>query len=100
MYNANIINKGYKMFKKVIIMLNVTYDTYLYLQDVYSQTSQHLKVVNNKVWADKSSADDVDMSDLDETLTESEMMMTEEGAGNEMERIAFPASEYYSFARE
>ena len=41
---------------------------------------------------------DVDMSDLDENLTESEMMMTEEGE-EKMERIAFPTSEYYSLPR-
>jgi len=59
---------------------------------------QHSKNTNNN-WANQSSADDVDISDLDETLTESEMTMTEEGAGNQMERIAFPASEYYSLQR-
>ncbi|PTB87868.1 hypothetical protein C9925_01185 [cyanobacterium G8-9] len=41
---------------------------------------------------------DVDLSDLDENLTESEMMMTEEG-DEKMERIEFPTSEYYSLAR-
>ena len=41
---------------------------------------------------------DVDMSDLDENLTESEMMMTEEG-DEKMERIEFPTSEYYSLPR-
>ena len=55
---------------------------------------------NNKgSWANQSSEDDVDMSDLDENLTESEMMMTEDGEENKMERIAFPASEYYRLAR-
>ena len=42
---------------------------------------------------------DVDMSDLDENLTESEMMMTEEGEDEKMERIEFPTSEYYSLPR-
>jgi len=41
---------------------------------------------------------DVDMSDLDENLTESEMLMTEEGE-EKMERIVFPTSEYYSLPR-
>ena len=41
---------------------------------------------------------DVDLSDLDENLTESEMLMTEEG-DEKMARIAFPTSEYYSLAR-
>ena len=42
---------------------------------------------------------DVDMSDLDENLTESEMMMTEEGEETKMARIPFPSSEYYKLAR-
>lgn len=41
---------------------------------------------------------DVDLSDLDENLTESEMMMTEEGE-EKMARIEFPTSEYYSLPR-
>jgi hypothetical protein len=41
---------------------------------------------------------DVDMSDLDENLTESEMLMTEEG-DEKMARIEFPTSEYYSLPR-
>ena len=47
----------------------------------------------------KYNVNDVDMSDLDENLTESEMLMTEEGDGNKMERIAFPTTEYYSLPR-
>lgn len=41
---------------------------------------------------------DVDMSDLDENLTESEIMMTEDG-DEKMERIVFPTSEYNSLPR-
>jgi len=41
---------------------------------------------------------DVDLSDLDENLTESEMLMTEEG-DEKMARIVFPTSEYYSLPR-
>lgn len=47
----------------------------------------------------KYDVNDVDMSDLDENLTESETMMTEMGEENKMERIAFPASEYYELPR-
>lgn len=43
--------------------------------------------------------DNVDISDLDENLTESEMMMTEEGEETKMPRIPFPSSEYYKLAR-
>jgi hypothetical protein len=52
---------------------------------------------NKSSWGDLSSADDVDMSD--ENLTESEMMITEDGEENKLERIAFPESEYYRLAR-
>ncbi len=48
-------------------------------------------------WGDTSSADDVDMSDDD--LTESEMMITEEGEENAMQRMEFPVSEYTHLAR-
>lgn len=58
------------------------------------------KTTNQNSWADQSE-DDVSMSDLDETLTESEMMMTEDSEENKnkMERIAFPLSEYNRLAR-
>lgn len=50
-------------------------------------------------WANQRSVDDVDVSDLEETLTESEMMVDEESAGTEMARIAFPLSEYHRLQR-
>lgn len=49
--------------------------------------------------APKQNVNDVDISDLDENLTESEMMMTEEGEESKLERIPFPTSEYYSLPR-
>jgi hypothetical protein len=60
---------------------------------------QHSQSSSNNNWANQRSEEDVDISDLDETLRESELMMTEERAGNEMERIAFPLSEYYGLQR-
>ena len=54
---------------------------------------------NQKSWGDMTNINDVNMSDFDENLTESEMMMVEDGEENKMERIPFPASEYYSLAR-
>jgi len=54
---------------------------------------------NHPSWGDMTNINDVNMSDFDENLTESEMMMTEEGEENKMERIAFPTSEYYRLAR-
>lgn len=50
-------------------------------------------------WGDMTNVDDVNMSDFDENLTESEMMMTEEGEENKLERIPFPNAEYYKLAR-
>ena len=52
---------------------------------------------NKNFWGDLTNADDVNMSD--DNLTESEMMITEDGEENRMERIEFPASEYYRLAR-
>lgn len=48
-------------------------------------------------WGDLTNVDDVDMSD--DNLTESEMMITEDGEEDRMERIAFPVSEYNRLAR-
>jgi len=55
-------------------------------------------------WADQPSDEDVDMSDFNENLTESEMMMTEdggaeEGGANRIERIKFPLAEYNHLPR-
>ena len=52
---------------------------------------------SSSFWGDLSNEDDVDMSD--DNLTESEMMITEDGEEDRMERIAFPVSEYNRLAR-
>ncbi len=52
---------------------------------------------NRNFWAHSSSVDDVNISD--ENLTESEMMITEDGEENKMARIEFPESEYYRLPR-
>lgn len=60
---------------------------------------------SNVSWSDLTSADDVDMSDFDESITESEMMMSEEGGESgesgesKIARIKFPVSEYSHLAR-
>jgi len=54
---------------------------------------------NQGSWGDMTNIDDVNMSDFDENLSESELMMTEEGEENKMERITFPTDEYYRLAR-
>ena len=43
--------------------------------------------------------DNIDISDLDENLTESEMSITESQESQQLARIAFPTSEYYSLAK-
>jgi hypothetical protein len=53
-------------------------------------------------WQDQTNIDDeenIDISDLDENLTESEMTITETQGQQKMARIAFPTSEYYRLAR-
>ena len=50
-------------------------------------------------WGDETNVDDINTSDLDENLTESETMITEDMNDQRMERISFPSSEYYRLAR-
>ena len=93
------MNQGIKMFKNHIFLCIAFVILFIVTGCVQPDVSPH-KIKQNEVsWADQTNEDDIDMSDLDENLTESEMMMTEEGAENKMERIAFPASEYNRLAR-
>ncbi len=50
-------------------------------------------------WADETNVDDIDISDLDENLTENETIITETVDGGKRKRIAFPVSEYHRLAR-
>jgi hypothetical protein len=52
---------------------------------------------SSNFWGDLTNIDDVNMSD--DNLTESELMITEEGEENRLERIEFPVSEYTRLAR-
>jgi len=56
------------------------------------------KTDNAQNWSNQSSEEDIDMSDLDENLTESETMITENVEENKIERIAFPSAEYNRLA--
>ena len=52
-------------------------------------------------WAEQTSTDEsenIDISDLDENITESELGMTEEVAEQKMKRIPFPVAEYNRYA--
>ncbi len=61
--------------------------------------TRNIPINPNQHRENQYNVNDVDMSDIDENFTESEMMMTEEGEDVKMERIAFPTSEYYSLPR-
>ena len=87
------------MFKIVTIMIISFMAMSLFTGCVQSDLSVTKKTKNQNSWADQTNVDDVGMSDLDENLTESEMMMTEDSEDNIMERIAFPSSEYNRLAR-
>jgi len=89
-----IKNQGIKMFKTVMLLTMTVMSMSLFTGCVQPDVP-----INKGSWNDKANENDVDMSDLDENLTESEMMMTEDGEQNQMERIAFPTSEYYRLAR-
>ncbi len=83
------------MFKKTALL----FITLLTLSVLTGCVQPDVSPNKGQGWAEKTNEDDIDMSDLDENLTESEMMMTEDGEENKMERIAFPSSEYYRLAR-
>ncbi len=82
------------MFKIVTIILMSLMAMSLFTGCV--QPDIHIKKDKN-FWGDFANADDVNMSD--DNLTESEMMITEDGEENKMARIEFPESEYYRLAR-
>ena len=50
-------------------------------------------------WGEETNINDIDISDLDQNLTESETMITEDMDTEKMARIPFPTSEYYRLAR-
>jgi len=64
-------------------------------QQNYSQQQQQGN------WVEQTSLDDesIDISDLDERVTESETAMTENKIEQKLARIPFPESEYYGLAR-
>ena len=55
--------------------------------------------VGGQSWWNKKSADDVDLSDLDDNLTMSETMISEDGEAR-MARIEFPVAEYSHLPRK
>jgi hypothetical protein len=87
------------MFKIVTIMIISLMSMFLFTGCITPDIYSDKKNTHRNVWADQTNADDVDMSDFDENLTESEMMMTEGDTENKMQRMEFPVSEYYRLAR-
>lgn len=99
-YNITIINEGLEMLKKVFLLVITLITMSLMTGCMQSGLSPQMNKKNNQnSWAEESNVDDVDVSDLNENMVESEMSMTEEGEGNKIQRIAFPASEYYRLQR-
>ena len=87
------------MFKIVTIMIISVMSMSLFTGCVQPDLYFKKKSANQNYWADLTNIDDVNMSDFDDNLTESEMMITEDGEENRMERIEFPVSEYSRLAR-
>jgi len=87
------------MFKIVTVVILSLTAMSLFTGCVQRDIHLTKKDKSQNFWGDLTNVDDVDMSDFDENLTESEMMMSEDGEEDKMERIPFPASEYYRLAR-
>lgn len=99
MYNVeNLIGEN-KMSKIFTSMLMLLLTMFLFTGCVQPDMYNNQNRSNQNNWADRTNADDVSMSDFDETLTESEMMITEDEAQNKLERMEFPVSEYSRLAR-
>jgi hypothetical protein len=87
------------MLNKVVLFGLFVFVSSIFTGCVQRDIPLHAGQDNQRSWGDMTNINDVNMSDFDENLTESEMMMTEEGEENKLERIPFPTSEYYSLAR-
>ncbi len=61
-------------------------------------THPDVRSTQDNTW-NNNDAENVDISDLDENLTETETIITEDMAEERMERIPFPVSEYNRFQR-
>lgn len=87
------------MFKIVTLMIvsliGMSFFTGCVQPDVRPDRGQ-----SNNFWGSFTNVDDEDDVDLsDDNLTESELMITEDGEENRLERIPFPTSEYARLAR-
>jgi hypothetical protein len=105
-YNDTILYQGNKFMKKkqllflsMITMLFVfsgcTNEDLLFPGTNSGQRASQ----NGNVWADDTNINDVYIDDLDENMTESETMITEESMGSVVKRIPFPVQEYNRLVR-
>lgn len=83
-----------KMFKKITVAVLVFMGLFLMTGCVQPDITP-----GDQSWWHKKSADDVDLSDLDDNMTVSEMMITEDGE-ERMARIEFPVAEYTRLPRK
>lgn len=87
------------MSKIVTIILMLSMTMFLFTGCVQPGLDTNKNRSSQNSWADQTNVDDVDMSDFDDTITEDEMMITEEGGGSKLERMEFPVSEYSRLVR-
>ena len=90
------------MTKKLLLLFTLAVMLLLFTGCVQRElviSEKDTKQSGLNAWGDETNVNDVDISDLDENLTESETMITEDMDNQKMERIAFPTSEYYRLAR-
>lgn len=87
------------MFKIVTIMIMSLMTMFLFTGCVQPDLTTKQNRTHQNFWGDLTNVDDVNMSDFDENLTESEMMLIEGDEENRLQRIEFPVSEYSRLAR-
>ena len=70
-------------------------------QQHYGYNQQQQQQQSEKSWGEQTNLDEesIDISDLDENITESETAITETQEPQKMARIPFPVSEYNRLAR-
>ena len=90
------------MTKKISLLFTMSVMLLLFSGCVEREISispQDARKSGLNAWGEETNINDVDISDLDQNLTESETMITEDMDTEKMARIPFPTSEYYRLAR-
>jgi len=93
-----LISKKQLLFLSALITLFILSGC---VQNDIRRPHQHYGYGQQGDWADQTNLDEesIDISDLDENLTESETTITESQEAQQMARIPFPTSEYNRLAR-